>query len=124
MPSFQSHPHAVNSAKEGVKSGEATDSMYTGALTNQARLLHFVGGSTANGAEQAHLATAIHVGQHVEVFAQRLAPHAWVDSSVLLQTQSKQSCQGDHYSQRGPTLTSHPAALSTTGQLLHTGNTS
>lgn len=58
-------------------------------LTNQARLLHFVGGSAANGAEQSHLATAIHIGQHVKVFAQRLAPHARVDSSVLLQTQSR-----------------------------------
>lgn len=94
VPSFQSHPHAINSAKEGVKSGEVTDSTYIGALTNQARLLHFVGGSAANGAEQAHLATAIHVGQHVEVFAQRLAPHAWVDSSVLLQTQSRTELPG------------------------------
>lgn len=58
-------------------------------LTNQARLLHFVGGSAANGAEQSHLATAIHIGQHVKVFAQRLAPHARVDSSVLLQTHSR-----------------------------------
>lgn len=48
-----------------------------------------MGGSAANGAEQAHLATAIHIGQHVEVLAQRLAPHAWVDPGVLLQTQSR-----------------------------------
>lgn len=52
-----------------------------------------MGGSAANGAEQAHLATAIHIGQHVEVLAQRLAPHAWVDPSVLLQTEQNRAAR-------------------------------
>lgn len=73
-----------------------------------------MGGSTANGAEQAHLATAIHVGQHVKVLAQRLAPHAGVNPSVLLQTQSTTELQGDHHSWQDPTTTSHPTAVSTT----------
>lgn len=73
-----------------------------------------MGGSAANGAEQAHLATAIHVGQHVEVLAQCLAPHAGVDPSVLLQTQSRTELPGHHHSWQGPATTSHPTAVSTT----------
>lgn len=52
-----------------------------------------MGGSAANGAEQAHLATAIHVRQHVEVLAQCLAPHARVDPSVLLQTEQNRAAR-------------------------------
>lgn len=77
-----------------------------------------MGGSAANGAEQAHLATAIHVGQHVKVLAQRLAPHAWVDPSILLQTQSRTELPGrPSQPARSDPHIPHCTTVFTTGQL-------
>lgn len=53
--------------------------------TCQSGLLDLVGSGAADRAEETQLAVPVFVGKHVEVLAQRLAPHARVDSGVFLQ---------------------------------------